>query len=51
MAGGHSRACGVVPLQGQQSTVFDDLKTTGPSENVTEDMLQDVLRNYEEYQA
>ncbi len=39
------------PLSGQWSTLFQDIKGSGPRPNVAEEMLQDVLRNYEEYQA
>ncbi len=41
----------VSPLSGQRSTLFQDIKGLGPKPNVVEEMLQDVLRNYEEYQA
>ncbi len=39
------------PLSGQQSTFFQDIKGLGPKPNVVEEMLQDVLWNYDEYQA
>ncbi len=50
-AGGRSGAHGVSPLSGQRSTLFQDIKGLGPKLNVAEEMLQDVLRNYDEYQA
>ena len=49
--GGCSGACGVSPLSGQRSTLFQDIKGSGPKLNIAEEMLQDVLWNYDEYQA
>ena len=49
--GGCSGAHGVSPLPRQRSTLFQDLKGSGSKPNVAEEMLQDVLRNYDEYQA
>ncbi len=39
------------PLPGQQSTIFKDIRMSSPSQNVAEDMLQDVLWNCDKYQA
>ncbi len=39
------------PLPRQRSTLFQDLKGSGSKPNVAEEMLQDVLRNYDEYQV
>ncbi len=49
--GGCSGARGVSPLSGQWSTLFQDIKGLGPKLNVVEEMLQDMLQNYDEYQA
>ncbi len=51
MVGGHSGARRVSPLSGQRSIFFQDIKGSGLKPNVAEEMLQDVLRNYDEYQA
>ncbi len=49
--GGMLRGLWGEPLSGQRSTLFQDIKGSGPKPNVAEEMLQDVLRNYDEYQA